>query len=90
MPPGLVIIVAVAHGARSAAQPAGAAGARRGPPGQGRWPGGCGCGSGDTMNAFTTNDPGAADLLALARPGDDGCRVPAARQGHSLAAATRT
>jgi len=34
MPAGLVIMMAVAHGARSAAQPAGAAGARCGPPGQ--------------------------------------------------------
>jgi hypothetical protein len=36
------------------------------------WPGGCGCGSGDTMNALAANDPGAADLLALARLDDDG------------------
>jgi hypothetical protein len=34
MPIGLIIIMAVAHGARSAAQPAEAAGARCKPPGQ--------------------------------------------------------
>src|SRR5258705_3715687 len=33
------------------------------------WPGGCGCGSGDTMNAFAASDLEAADPLA--RPGDD-------------------
>src|SRR5258706_8999852 len=32
------------------------------------WPGGCGCGSGDTMNAFAASDLEAADPLA--RPGD--------------------
>jgi hypothetical protein len=34
MPIGLIIIMAVAHGARNAAQPAEAAGARGKPPGQ--------------------------------------------------------
>ena len=34
------------------------------------WPGGCGCGTADMMNVFTANDLQAADLLALARPGD--------------------
>src|SRR5260221_14577816 len=33
------------------------------------WPGGCGCGSGDTMNAFAASDLEAADPPA--RPGDD-------------------
>jgi hypothetical protein len=37
-----------------------------------RWPGGRGCGSGDTMNTFTASDLEAARLLAQARPGDDG------------------
>ena len=35
------------------------------------WPGGRGYGSGDTMNTFADH-PEAADLLALARPGDGG------------------
>ena len=38
------------------------------------WPGGCERGRGDTMNALAANDIEAADLLALARPGDDGAR----------------
>src|SRR5258708_6904965 len=38
------------------------------------WPGGCGCGSGATMNALAVQDIEAADLLALARL-DDG-RAP--------------
>jgi hypothetical protein len=37
------------------------------------------------MTTFAADDLEAADLLALARPDGDGCRVPAARQGHSLA-----
>ena len=36
------------------------------------WPGGCGCGSGATMNALAAQDIEAADLLALARLDDDG------------------
>src|SRR5258708_29625887 len=31
------------------------------------WPGGCGCGSGATMNARAAQDINVADLLALAR-----------------------
>jgi hypothetical protein len=42
------------------------------PPGQITWPGGCGCGSGEMMNVCTARDTGAADALALARPGGDG------------------
>src|SRR5258708_12977920 len=57
------------NGARGAAHPAEAAGARCKPPGQAPWPGGSG--SGDTMNAFTAHDLEAEDLLALARL-DDG------------------
>jgi hypothetical protein len=34
------------------------------------WPGGCGCGGGDTMNALAANDFEAAGLLALARLGE--------------------
>src|SRR5258708_20963277 len=36
------------------------------------WPGGCGCGSGATMNARAAQDIEAPDLLALARLDDDG------------------
>jgi hypothetical protein len=35
-----------------------------------RWPGGCECGGGDTMNALAANDFEAAGLLALARLGE--------------------
>ena len=71
MPAGLVVTHGRAHGARMAAQPAEAVGARCKPPGQIPWPGGCECGGGDTMNALAANDFEAADLLALARL-DDG------------------
>jgi hypothetical protein len=59
MPPGLVIIVAVLMALAvqlirlRPSVPMRAAGPDR-------WPGGCGCGSGDMMSAFTTNDGGPA------------------------------
>ena len=55
------------------------------------WPGGCGYGSGDTMNTFTVNDLEAADPLALARPVTTARGVPAARRVRSsLTAVYRT
>jgi hypothetical protein len=48
MPAGLVLSHGRAHGARIAAQPD-------------PWPGGCGCGGGDTMNALAANDLEAED-----------------------------
>ena len=54
------------------------------------WPGGCECGSGATMNALAAGDIKAADLLALARLGDDGAPGRCGRHGHSLAAPNRT
>ena len=46
------------------------------------WPGGCGCGSGDTMNAVTANEPEAADLMALARMAGDPVKMIAAAPRH--------
>src|SRR5258707_13322962 len=50
------------------------------------WPGGCGCGSGATMNALAAQDIEAADLLALARLDDDGapgrCGPPWSQPGR--------
>jgi hypothetical protein len=41
------------------------------------WPGGCGRGSGDTMNTFTANEPAAAaDLVAMARLAGDPAAAP--------------
>jgi hypothetical protein len=52
------------------------------------WPGGCECGSGDTMNALAAQDVEAADLLALARLDDDGapgrCGTPWAQPGRPV------
>ncbi len=70
MPIGLIIIMAVAHGARSAAQPAETAGARCKPPGQIPGLAAADAAAVSMMNAFAAHDPGAADPLA--RPGDDG------------------
>jgi hypothetical protein len=62
MPAGLVLSHGRAHGARMAAQPAEAVGARCKPPG--RIPGlaAANAGGGDTMNALAANDVEAADL----------------------------
>ncbi len=47
--------------------------------GPGPWPGGCGRGSGDTMNTFTANEPAAAaDLVAMARLAGDPAKMIAA------------
>src|SRR5260370_37132743 len=50
------------------------------------WPGGCGCGSGATMNALAVQDIEAADLLALARLDDGGapgrCGPPWSQPGR--------
>src|SRR5260221_13109400 len=50
------------------------------------WPGGCGCGSGATMNALAAQDIEAADLLALALLDDDGapgrCGPPWSQPGR--------
>src|SRR5258706_15496489 len=52
------------------------------------WPGGCGCGSGATMNALAAQDIEAADLLALARLDDDGapgrCGPPWSQPGRPV------
>src|SRR5260370_27622641 len=52
------------------------------------WPGGCGCGSADTMNARAAQDIDAADLLALARLDDDGapgrCGPPWSQPGRPV------
>jgi len=45
----------------------------------GPWPGGCRCGTGDTMKDFAASDLEAADLLALARLDDDGAPPAATR-----------
>jgi len=39
------------------------------------WPGGCGCGSGDPMNAVTADGPEAADLVVLARIAGDPAKM---------------
>jgi hypothetical protein len=52
------------------------------------WPGGCGWGTGDTMNVFAANDLEAVDLLALARLDDDGDGAPPAGEADTIAAAS--
>jgi hypothetical protein len=85
MPAGLVLIHGRAHGARIAAQPAEAVGARCKPPGQIPGLAAANAAAVDTMNALAANDVEAADLLALARL-DDGapgrCGPPWSQPGR--------
>jgi hypothetical protein len=90
MPTGLVIIVAVLMALDVAANPAEAGRCPMRAAGPDPWPGGCGRGSGDTMNTFTAKDLGAADLLALARLDDDGAPCSGGRRVRSLPAHYRT
>jgi hypothetical protein len=89
MPAGLVLIHGRAHGARIAAQPAEAVGARCKPPGQIPGLAAANAAAVDTMNALAANDVEAADLLALARL-DDGAPGCGPRHGPSRVAPYRT
>jgi hypothetical protein len=50
--------------------------------GPGRWPGACGWGSGDAMNAVTANAPEAAGLVTLARIAGEPAKMIAAAPRH--------
>jgi hypothetical protein len=50
--------------------------------GPGCWPGGCGWGSGDAMNAVTANAPEAAGLVTLTRIAGDLAKMIAAAPRH--------